>query len=90
MLFCGTSVQGPVTLTDATGAVELGGGPGSTCAQDKLNGPVTVFGGQASTSIEGTALVGPLSVAGNSGPVTVSDDTVNGPADISLNTGGGP
>ena len=67
VLLCGSSVQGPVTLTDATGAVELGGGPGSACAQDKLNGPVTVFGGHASTSIEGTAFVGPLSVASNSG-----------------------
>jgi Bacterial Ig-like domain (group 3) len=88
VLFCGSSVQGPVTLTDATVAVELGGGPGSTCAQDKLNGPVTVFGGQASTSIDGTTLVGPLSVASNSGPVTLSGDSVSGPADISLDTGG--
>ena len=88
VLMCGTSVKGPVTLTDSTGPVELGGAPASSCAPDKFNGPLTVFGSQSATSVDDSTFVGPLALTSNSGPVSLAGDNISGPVDVSSDTAG--
>lgn len=76
----GAVVSGPVTVTGATGAVEINRG--------KVTGPVSLTGNSGGVRVDTVTINGPVTLTGNTGtqPVVIAANTIGGPLGCTGNT----
>jgi photosystem II stability/assembly factor-like uncharacterized protein len=89
--FCGSNIQGALTITGSTGLV-LAGGDAATgaCAANTIVGPVAVTGNTGGVEFNGNSVDGPHTITGNTGSLPAPDtgsvhavgNTVTGPKTI--------
>ena len=85
--YCGSTENGKLSVTGATGAVTLG--DGGSCAADTIPSlPITVTGAAGSVTVNGLQESGTLTLSGDAGMgVTLSASSVNGRVYVENNAG---
>jgi hypothetical protein len=94
--FCDGTFGGPVTVSDSSGFVLIGGAvddPLFGCAADSISGPLALSGNTGSAAVEGTTIGGSLSLTGTTGiepiaadqAVSVEANTISGGLSCSTN-----
>ena len=87
LTMCGANLSGSISVSGSTGAVLIGGAPG-TCAANKISGSVSLSGNTAGVSLVNTTVSGSVSISGNSGGVVFTGDKLSSSVSVASNTGG--
>ncbi|GAA2709902.1 ExeM/NucH family extracellular endonuclease [Micromonospora olivasterospora] len=76
----GAIITGPLTVTGATGGVEI--------SEGKVTGPVSLTANTGGVRLDGVTITGPVTLTGNTGsqPVVVAANTIGGPLGCSGNS----
>jgi hypothetical protein len=87
--YCGSTENGTLTITGATGSVILGGalGNGGSCAADTIPSLITVTGSTGGVTVTGLKENGTLTLSGDTGGITLSGSSVNGLVHVENNAG---
>ena len=87
--YCGSTENGTLSITGATGSVILGGSlsDGSLCAADTIPSLISVTGSTGPVTVTGLKENGTLTLSGDTGGITLSGSSVNGLVHLENNAG---
>jgi hypothetical protein len=83
--YCGSTENGMLSVSGATGAVTLG--DGGSCAADTIPSLISVTGATGSVTVNGLQENGTLTLSGDTGGITLSASSVNGAVHVENNAG---
>jgi hypothetical protein len=83
--YCGSTEDGTLSISGATGAVTLG--DGGSCAADTIPSRISITGATGSVTVNGLQENGTLTLSGDTGGITLSASSVNGAVHVENNAG---
>jgi len=83
--YCGSTEDGQLSVSGATGAVTLG--DGGSCAADTIPSLISITGATSSVTVNGLEESGTLTLSGDTGGVTLSSSSVDGLVYVENNAG---
>ena len=83
--YCGSTEDGTLSVSGATGAVTLG--DGGSCAADTIPSRISITGASGSVTVNGLQENGTLTLSGDTGGITLSASSVNGAVHVENNAG---
>ena len=83
--YCGSTENGTLSVSGATGAVTLG--DGGSCTADTIPSLIGIAGATGPVTVNGLQESGTLTLSGDAGGVTLSASSVNGAVHVENNAG---